>query len=241
MLGGQRRQGHVRPDHRLAAERAADILREHPDLRERDAEEGGNSQLDRLDALAGVIERQPVIIPGRRGRQRLDRVVVVGREMECCVDTEVRCRQPVFDIPALHLAGNEATEDLLRDIGISAALVDGGHRRALGVTDLYQRRGVLSSLEAVGHDDSDGLAGIVNQVILHREERLAGRRAAHQRWDQRYLIHLRQVAVRQDPGDALGALRLRGVDRGDPSARYPRADNLGVGEVRQRYLARVAR
>ncbi len=239
MPGGQRRQGHVRPDHRLAAEGPADIVRQDPDLGRGQPEHRGDGQLHGLDALAGVIQRQLVPVPDRGGGQRLDRVVVVRGEPEGRVDAQVRSREPVRDVPALHLRGHEAAEDLLRFVGAGAALADRGHGRGLGVADLHQRRGVLSLLEALGHDDRDRLAGVVNHVILHREERLAGRRAAHQGRDQRHLVHLRHVPVGQDPGYALGALGLLGVDRSDPAARHRGADDLGVGQARQRDLTRV--
>ena len=72
-----------------------------PDLGQRQAEQRGHGQLDGLDALARVIERQLVAVPDRRGGQRLDRVVVVGREPERRVDADVGGGEPVLDVPAL--------------------------------------------------------------------------------------------------------------------------------------------
>ena len=178
MLGGQGREGHVRPDHCLGAERTADVAGQHPDPGWRYAEQRGDGQLDGLDALAGVIQRQLVTIPGRRGGQRLKRVVVVGGEPERRVDLQVRSREPRFGVPAAYLRGHEAAEQPVRLVGVNAALADRRNGRSLRVTDVHQRGSVLSLPQAIGHDDRDRLAGLVNHVILHREERLAGRRAA---------------------------------------------------------------
>ena len=169
VLSGECGQGHVRPDHRLGAERAADILSQYPDLGRRQPEQRGDGQLHGLDAHVGVIQRQLVTLPGRRGGQRFDRVVVVGSEPERRVDPQISRREPVINPSAFEPPGDESAEDLLRFVGVSAALVDRGHRRRLGVGDPHQRRGVGSPLKAVGHDDRDRLAGIVNHVILHRE------------------------------------------------------------------------
>jgi hypothetical protein len=229
----------VRPDHCLGAEGTADVAGQHPDPGWRYAEQRGDGQLDGLDALAGVIQRQLVTIPGRRGGQRLQRVVVVGGEPERRVDPQVRSREPRFGVPAAYLRGHEAAEQPVRLVGVNAALADRRNGRSLRVTDVHQRGSVLSLPQAVGHDDRDRLAGVVNHVILHWEERLARAPGRHQGRDQRHRVHLRRVEVSEDTGHALGALRDRGIDRGDPAAGYPGADDLGVGQPRQRDLARV--
>ena len=94
MLGGQRGQGHVRPHHRLAAQRPADEPGQDPDLGRGDPQQRGHGQLDRLDALARVIQRQLIAVPHRCGGQHLDRVVVVGGEPDRRVDADLGSREP---------------------------------------------------------------------------------------------------------------------------------------------------
>src|SRR6185437_8568815 len=101
--------------------------------------------------------------------------------------------------------------------------------------------GVLRLLPGGGHDDRDRLPGVVDYIVLHREERLARCRAAQQRGDQRHPVHLRGVVVGEDPGHPASALGLCDIDRGDPAAGYLGADDLGVGQVRRRDLAAVSR
>ena len=239
MLGGQRGQGHVRPHHCLAAERTADETGQYPDLGRGDPEQRGHGQLDRLDALAGVIQRQLVAVPHRRGGQHLDRVVVVGGEPELRVDADLGGGEPGIDVAARGPPGQQAAEDPFRVVSIGAALVDRGDRRGFGVADLDEGGGVLRLLPGGGHDDRDRLPGVVDDIVLHREECLARCRAAEQRGDQRHLVHLREVVVGEDHGHPVGALGFGDLDRRDPAAGYPGADNPSVSEVRQRDLTGV--
>ncbi len=241
VLGGQRGEGDVRPDHGLGAERAADEVGQHPDLGRGHPQQRGDRELHGLDALTRVVEGELVAVPGGGGGQHLDRVVVVGGEPEPGVDPQVRGGQPVGDVAARGPARHQAAEELLGLVGGVPALVDRGHRRGLGVADADQAGGVLRLLQAVGDHDRDRLPGVVDDVVLHREERLAGGRAADQRRQQRHWVQLRHVAVGQDAGDALGPSRLRGVDGGDPAAGDPGADDRGVGQVRQGDVAGVVR
>ena len=241
MLGGHRGQGHVRPHHRLAAERAADEPGQDPDLGRGDPEQRGHGQLDRLDALARVIQRQLVAVPHRGGGQHLQRVVVVGGEPEPGTHADLGSREPGVDVAARGPPWHQAAEDPFRVVRIGAALVDRGDRRRLGVADLDQAGSVLRLLPGGGHDDRDRLPGVANRIVLHREECLARCRAAQQRGDQRHLVHLRGVVVGEDPGHPVGVLGFGGFDRGDPAVGYLGADNRSVGQVRQRYLTGVPR
>ena len=241
VLSGECGQGHVRPDHRLGAERAADILSQYPDLGRRQPEQRGDGQLHGLDALAGVIHSQLVTVPSRCGGQRLDRVVVVGGEPERRVDADLGSREPGVHVAARGPAWQQAAEDPVRVVSVSAALLDRGDRRGFGVADLDEGGGVLRLLPGGGHDDRDGLPGVVDDIVLHREEGLARRGAAQQRGDQRHPVHLRGVVMGEDPGYPVGVLGLGSVDRGDPATGYLGADDLGVGEVGQAHLAAVPR
>src|SRR4029077_12031241 len=136
VLSGERRERYVRPDHRLAAEGAADKVRQHPDLGRRQAEQRRDGQLDRLNALARVVQGQLVAVPDRGGGQWFDRVVMVGGKAEMRVDAQIRGRERFLDVPAPGLTRDEAAEDLLWDVGVVAALIDRRDGRRLRVADL---------------------------------------------------------------------------------------------------------
>ena len=223
----------------LAAERAADEMGQHPDLGRGDAEQRGHGELHRLDALARVMQRELVAVPHRRGGQHLQRVVVVGGEPERRVDADLGSGEPGAGVAARGPPRHQAAEDPFRVIRISPARLDRGDRRGLGVADPDQGGGVLRLLPGAGHDDRDRLPGVADDIVLHREKCLARCRAAEQRGDQRHLVHLRRVVVGQDPGYPVGAGGLGDLDRGDPAAGDPGAEDRSVSEVRQRYLTAV--
>ena len=131
VAGGHRGQRHVRPDHRLGAEAAADEVRDHPDVRQRQAEQVGDGELGRRGrpsssrrASAGRRPRtRPSTAPpsgcggwrpsgGRRRRAR--------RPARVPASTSPRSLRPGISPPNSRSASYACV----------AALVDRGHRRA---------------------------------------------------------------------------------------------------------------
>ena len=143
-----------------------------------------DGELAGADAHRRIVDGQPVLVPHRTRRRRLDWVVVVRSHPIFGVDAHLGFRERAIDIAALVPCGNQPAEDHLGLVRFVPPFLDGGHGGGALVVDGHQRRSVLRSLVAVGNDQSDRLAGVVDDVVLHRKEALARCRATRERWDE---------------------------------------------------------
>ena len=99
----------------------------------------------------------------------------------------------------------------------------------------------MRALVAVGNDDRDRLAVVVDLVVLQREEALPGRGCADERGQQLWLAgNWGQVVVGQDGDDPVSIEGSAAIDGGDPPAGDRRADDRRVRHVRQEDFSRVA-
>src|SRR5581483_5068639 len=85
------------------------------------------------------------------------------------------------------------------------------------IPDPNQCRGVLRRFQRLGEHEADGLALVVNQIVLQHVEALPDR------WVGAALVLAvrkpRSIVVGQYGNDAWGALRYLGINRGDTALR----------------------
>ena len=102
-----------------------------------------------------------------------------------------------------------------------------GNRSLCPVADADERGGAFGLLQGLGDDDGHRLAGVVNDVVLHRGETHPGDLKDVPHW---LAGQPRQVLVREDPQHAGGVFRRADVDAGDPAARDGAGDEDRTGQ-----------
>ena len=165
----------MRPGPERRAEGAADERTDHLYVLGRKAEDGRDLGLLVDDELALAPQRQPIAVPGRDGRVRLHRIVILARDVVDLIDLHRRVRQSAVGVAARGV-GRQPRIRLLSASGTTAwafgsARIDD---RPLGrVGDAQRRGGALGLVERVGDDDRDRLAVEADVVVLQHMQPLA--------------------------------------------------------------------
>ena len=158
--------------------------------------------------LALAPQRQPVAVPGRDGRVRLHRIVVLARDVVGRVDLHGRARQSAIGVAAplvrVRCASGFRNDGLCLRVG----RIDD---RPLGrIGDAQRRGGALGMVERVGDDDRNGLAVEADLIVLQHVQPLADGRVDRSPCAARRQAGRVEVADhRDDAGHALDRRRCR--------------------------------
>ncbi len=184
--------GIFRIDHRLHAEAAADIRRQHPDLLPGHAHEAGYRVDPQMAALGAGMQGQGVaagIVLGDAGARLHgigDQAVVdqLQRGHMRRPGQRLLGRRPLAELPVEGQVGRHVVVDqgLARLLGLLGVRRD---RQAV-VIDLDQLGGVLGGAQALGHDEGDMVADMADPVGAqhHPERQLRGAAVAVLHRDQ---------------------------------------------------------
>ena len=173
-----------------------------------------NGQLRGPHTHGRVVQGQAILVPDRRRRRSFQRVVVICRHVECAFNNNVGAGKCRLDVAPPALRGHQATEEPVWLVGQLAALIDRCDRRRLVEACVDEPGRVLRAFVAVGNDDRDWLAVVVDLVVLQREETLPGRGCADERGQKLWLAGNRgQVVVGQDGDDPVGIEGSAAIDR----------------------------
>ena len=230
----------LRVDVQLGAEAAADVGRDHADLRLGNAEHDRGEHPEDVRDLRRRPQRQLVHDGLREAGARLDRVRDQPVLPQAAADGRRRLGEEL-----VHLAGVERprvaavrAEVLVDDrsaVGERGLRVDDGMERL--VVDRDELGRVLRGGTRVCDDDGDGVALVARLVRcerpVHRRGGVLGRQPGGRK---RRLPVVRQVGAGEDGDDAVGRGGLRGVDALDLRVRVRAADDGHVDRARKRHV-----
>ena len=231
-------------EHRLDAEPAPDVGRDHPDVALGQPEQLGELGADEVGHLGAGPEREAPVGALEAGDPgaALDGVAGVAVGGELPLDDDVRAGEGVGDVAGAEGAREQQVVgglvvDGVGDVGGVGPRADGGAQRL--VVDVHALGAVLGAVAVVGDDRGDGLAR--EPDLPAGQRRLLGLDVAGQRRlrAQRHGAH-RRVLPGEHGVHALGPERLGGVDRSQPRVGDGAADERHVPHPGEHQVGDVA-
>ena len=228
LLGGDGSGDALGRDAELRAETAADIARDDPHLGLRHAQRLG--QLLRVGSrhLVRAVQRQRAIVPYRDRGMGLHRRRVLAGGGIGDVDLDGGILERLVEVALVVMALDQSIGGGFGLVLVSLIVERGVVERF--VIDLQPLGRVAGNLEALGDDDRDDFAEIVDGAhALRRRARLAA------------LLRVADegIVIGDDVDDARNGLHRIGVDRFDLGMPLGRADQHAVGDILDSVFGRI--